>query len=122
MSLYATEYEEQVAFVQYLSLNHLPYFHVPNSTWTNSMNQKRRNLVLGVKPGVPDLFVIVNGQLVAIEMKRTKGGVTSLYQKEWLDLLNSIGVKAVVTRGCDEAIKFIESLKGNTYHVPQGEF
>ena len=40
-------------------------------------------------------------RLVFIEMKRKKGGVTSL---------NEAGIQTVVYKGCDAAIEFIESI------------
>lgn len=107
-SLIPTEDAEQAAFVQWLRLKRLPHFHVPNSTYTKSWKQKAKNKALGVVPGVPDIFVVVGGKLVAVEMKRTKGGVVSASQIEWLKTLESAGVAGRVCKGADEAIKFIE--------------
>jgi hypothetical protein len=103
-----TEHEEQIALVQYLTLKSIPHFRVPNETYTTSWNQKRLNKALGVQPGIPDLFVVVNNKLMAIELKRVKGGTTSEPQKMWVKILNEAGVPAKVCRGCDEAIQFIE--------------
>lgn len=124
-----TEDQEQEAFVQWLRLKGYPHFRVPNETYTRSWSQKAKNKKLGVSSGVPDLFVAVpfppphliiahkdrddevrNKTLVAIEMKRKKGGVTSENQKKWIKTLNEAGVQTVVCKGCDAAIKFIESI------------
>lgn len=105
-----TEEVEQRTVVQYCRLKNLPYFRVPSETFTSSWNQKRKNKELGVVRGVPDLFVITNGILIAIEMKRIKGSTTSPQQKEWIQRLNDVGVPAKVCKGADEAIKFIESM------------
>lgn len=124
-----TEDQEQEAFVQYLRLKGYPHFRVPNETYTKSWSQKAKNKKLGVSSGVPDLFVAVpfppphliiahkdrddevrNKTLVAIEMKRKKGGVTSENQKKWIKTLNEAGVQTVVCKGCDAAIEFIESI------------
>ena len=51
-----------------------------------------------------------NYRLVAIEMKRRKGGVTSANQKKWIKTLNEAGIQTVVCKGCDAAIEFIESI------------
>ena len=51
-----------------------------------------------------------NHRLVAIEMKRRKGGVTSENQKKWIKTLNEAGIQTVVCKGCDAAIEFIESI------------
>lgn len=117
-----TEYEEQVVLVQYLSLKGYPFFHVPNSTYT-SWNQKRRNRALGVQKGPPDLFAIINGKMIAIELKRLKGSSTSPQQKEWIELLNGAGVPARVCKGADAAIEFIEEVERGqapTEVVPAG--
>lgn len=106
-----TEQEEQIAFVGYLNARNIPFFHVPNSTWTKSWNQKRINHAMGVQPGVPDLFVFVNGSPIAIEMKRIKGATTSLAQKIWLEILNKSSVEARVCKGCEEAIAFVEEVQ-----------
>ena len=42
-----------------------------------------------------------------IELKRTKGGVISDAQKEWIEMLNGRGYLAVVAKGATEAIKVI---------------
>lgn len=125
-----TEEQEQMAFVQWLRLKGYAHFRVPNETYTKSFKQKAKNKALGVSSGVPDLFVVVPrpyrcwcGEcsedslkgatiptLVAIEMKRKKGGTTSANQKQWLKTLNEAGIQSVVCKGCDEAIKFIESI------------
>lgn len=103
-----TEAEEQIKFVQYLKLKELLHFRVPNETFTRSWRQKNMNKAMGVSKGVPDLFVIVSGRLVAIEMKRVKGSVTSLEQKIWVSELNKAGVPAYIAKGCQEAIAIIE--------------
>jgi len=46
-------------------------------------------------------------RLVAIEMKRSKGGRVSDAQRYWLRTLNLAGVEAHVCRGCAEAIQFV---------------
>lgn len=123
------EDQEQEAFVQWLRLKGYPHFRVPNETYTRSWSQKAKNKKLGVSSGVPDLFVAVpfppphliiahkdrddevrNKTLVAIEMKRKKGGVTSANQKQWIKTLNEAGIQTVVCKGCDAAIEFIESI------------
>lgn len=112
-----TEEFEQVALIHYLDLKGYRYFAVPNSTYTTSWKVKGRNKRMGVRRGVPDMFVILppspsreEGLLLAIELKRLKGGVTSPEQKEWIAALNKIGMNvcAVVCRGADEAINVIQ--------------
>lgn len=106
----ATEEAEQVVVVNYCRLRNLPCFHVPNSTWTKSIQIKMRNKRLGVSSGVPDLFVVIPGkQVIAIEMKRVKGGTLSPTQKDWIATLQEANLPTYVAKGADEAIKIIES-------------
>lgn len=112
-----TEEVEQRTFVQWLELKHLPYFHVPNSTFTKSWSIKNRNTAMGVKAGVPDLFVVLPHGLLAIEMKRTKGGVVSPAQKYWLNVLEKAGVKTAVTKGAQEAMAVTEFLLKTTNFI-----
>lgn len=106
-----TEDVEQRAFVQWLRANNLPHWRTPNETYTKSWAQKNKNKALGVSAGIPDLFIALAGKgLVGVEMKRVKGGTVSPAQKEWIAILNTIpGVEVHVARGCDEAIKIIQS-------------
>lgn len=103
-----TEDDEQAALVSYLQLRNIKHFRVPSETYTTSMRQKAKNKRLGVVPGVPDLFCIVKGKLIAIEMKRLKESRVSPFQQEWLTALNSAGTPARVCRGWLEAKDFIE--------------
>ena len=103
-----TEADEQIALVHYCRLKGYRFFRVPNETYTTSWKQKARNHALGVVRGVPDLFVLARGRLVAIELKRVRGGTVSPEQREWIEALNAAGVEAHAARGAEEAIKFIE--------------
>jgi sulfur relay (sulfurtransferase) complex TusBCD TusD component (DsrE family) len=102
-----TESQEQIAFVRYLRLMNIPHFRVPNETYTKSYKQKSMNKMLGVSSGVPDLFVIVAGRMIAIEMKRKKQSNVTANQKYWLKLLNESGVKSHVCYGCEQAVEVI---------------
>lgn len=80
------------------------FFHIPNE---NSAGIKWgiRNRELGVKSGVPDLFLPIPNKSyhgLFIEMK-TKHGKTSERQDKWLAALNGFGYKAVVCHGWEEA-------------------
>ncbi|UOF78654.1 hypothetical protein [Caudoviricetes sp.] len=104
-----TEDDEQAIVVQYCRLKGYKHFRVPNETYTKSFKQQMKNKRLGVVSGVPDLFIIINGRLIAIEMKRTKGSTTSQAQAEWIKTLNDVNVPAMVCKGADQAIDFINS-------------
>lgn len=110
MNLIPYEEEEQIALIQYLEIKGIKYTAIPNSTYTKSWKQKKKNKDMGLNPGLPDLLLILPKKLLFIEMKRIKGGVVSKHQKEWIKALNSIGkqIEAVVCRGFEEAIKTIK--------------
>jgi len=101
---------EQINFVQYLELKGIDYWHTPNSTFSKHWSVKTRNKRLGVQPGIPDLFLIINGKLHGCEMKRVKGGVLSVYQRTWIEKLENAGIPTVVAKGCDEAIAYVEQV------------
>lgn len=99
-----TEAQEQKAFVHWLRLAGIKHFRVPNETFTRSWKQKATNKALGVSPGTPDMFVLTDTGLIAIEMKRVRGSVTSPEQKEWIAALNEAGTPAYICKGADEAM------------------
>lgn len=104
-----SEEDEQKALVQYLELKGIKFTAIPNSTWTSSWTQKNKNKAMGVRPGLPDLLLIIKNNLVFIEMKRTKNSRLSKVQKEWIAELNNChGVNAHVCKGFDQAKEVIE--------------
>lgn len=119
-----TEEQEQMAFVEWLTINHIPHFHCPNEVGGQSRSLKVRAIKMkrmGVSKGVPDLFVFIPVyginhhidcyQMCAIEMKRKKGSTTSKEQKEWLKVLQASGAMSAVCKGCDEAIAFVDAIR-----------
>lgn len=103
-----TESQEQIVFVQWLQSKKLHHWRTPNETFTKSWKQKNMNKLLGVQSGIPDLFIIVNNKLIAIEMKRKKYSRTSPTQLEWIGRLNSANVPTKVCFGAKDAIAFVE--------------
>ena len=114
--LIPTEDEEQMAVIDWaermtpiypaLKLLH----HIPNGG-KRSKAEAGRFRAMGVKSGVPDLFLPVpRGGFhgLWIEMKRTKDGKLSENQKWWLKALNSLGYSAQVAYGAEQAIRQLE--------------
>lgn len=106
-----SEHEEQVKVVAYCKNNPLlrNVFAIPNGG-KRSLVAAMRAQAEGLSAGVPDLFIpyangFYNG--LFIEMKKTKGGVVSAAQKEWLLKLNEAGYLAIVCKGHEEAIREI---------------
>ena len=106
-----SERQEQELLVKYLEIIGYMFSALPLDTFTKSWAVKMKNKAIGVRPGVPDLMVIVKSKLIFIELKRTKGGVVSDFQKDWIERLNKCdGISAYVCKGADEAINIIEKM------------
>lgn len=107
-----TEYQEQCLLVQYLEIKGLMFSKLAQETFTKSWGIKMKNKMSGVRPGVPDMLVILpNHKLLFIEMKRAKGGRTSPEQVKWIKALNDCKeVTAVEAHGFEEAKKIVDHL------------
>jgi hypothetical protein len=109
------EPEEQVWCIEYLEAlkkkgNKVKYTSIPNSTFTKSWSVKRRNKQQGLRAGFPDLAIILNNILFFVELKRVKGGVLSLEQKEWIQALNEAGEYAYVCKGFGEFKELVDKI------------
>lgn len=110
-SLIPTEHQEQSLVVKYCTLKKIPIFHIPNGSY-KSVTARTKSKQEGLKAGVPDLMIPVankNHHGLFIEMKRVKNSKVSGHQKQWIELLNKQGYKAIVCYGNNEAIKEIEN-------------
>ena len=113
-----TEHMEQATLIAWFkrAFPGLRMFAIPNGAHLAGTVQQRSKQVNklkaeGMEVGVPDLFLPTSrggDHGLFIEMKRTKGSVTSKEQKDWHEHLNSAGYKAVVCKGFDEAKEVIE--------------
>lgn len=107
--LIPTEEQEQLALVQWLTINNIIFYHIPNGGkrfYREGVKFKR----LGVKAGVPDICIPLPRSPyhgLYIELKRHGGKLTE-EQQRWLDNLNSLGYRAEMVEGCDNAIKLIQ--------------
>jgi hypothetical protein len=112
------EYHEQCAFVNYLEIlkgqgSVVLFTAIKHNLWTKSrrqiMNQKRE----GLRPGFPDLAIIINPRsgkkrLIFIEMKAPVGGEVSEFQEAWLKELGQCNIHSAVTKGYEEAKELID--------------
>jgi hypothetical protein len=110
---------EQATFVQWLELKGIPFSAIPNSTYTTSWKQKAKNTRTGLRPGLPDLLLVLPYScLVFIEMKKQKRGVVSPAQQQWIETLNTVpNVQAYICYGSDEAIAVVTRLMGKSLTV-----
>jgi hypothetical protein len=110
-NLCLSERQEQELLVRYLEIKGYKFSALPLDTFTKSWAVKMKNKAIGVRPGVPDMMIIVKSKLIFIELKRTKRGVVSDFQKDWLEKLNKCdGISAYVCKGYEEAKNIIESI------------
>ena len=85
-------------------------YHIPNGG-KRSKAEAGRFKAMGVKSGVPDIFIpCARGGYFGcyIEMKRAKGGTVSANQKKWIEALKEQGYFVVVAYGMEQAAKYIE--------------
>ena len=116
-----SEAEEQEALMNWASMSRSKYpqlfwlFHIPNGGTRHpaeAVHLKR----MGVKPGVPDLFLpfpVKPFHGLWIEMKSERGRTSSL-QKEWIEQLRKFGYAAFVCMGFKSAQDcLLQYLQGN---------
>ena len=109
-----TEAQEGSTLVAYLRIKNYKFTHIPNETGGSPEAIRRaiRMKQQGTSKGFPDYLVITTAGLVAIELKRTKGSKTTTEQTDWLKALIEADIPAIVARGAEDAIKFLEGLGG----------
>lgn len=104
-----SERNEQMAFCHYMEMLGIYHFAIPNGGSRHpaeAVNLKKE----GVKAGVPDIMIpIPRGKYhgLFIEMKYGKNKPTEK-QKEWINLLNDLGYKAVVCYGFESAREVVD--------------
>lgn len=82
-------------------------FHVGNGGYRHKTTAMRLMLI-GLRPGVPDLVLPSRKGTLFIELKAGKNKATTL-QKSWIDVLNAAGNRAVVCNGWVAAAREIIS-------------
>ena len=105
------EYQEQIVAANWLTKNNIPFYHIPNGGRRNAIEGAKFK-AMGVKPGIPDICVIVakNGYHgLYIELKRKTGGDVSEMQKFWMWELRRQGYDVFLANGADELIKYVQN-------------
>lgn len=109
------EYQEMVLLAEYLDLLGLLWFHPVNEgkrSWGAIAMLKKT----GMRAGVPDALILsrvpgfpeIRG--VAIELKRSDGGVLSEAQDRFLERLDKEGWLTCVAHGFDDAKGFLKRI------------
>ncbi len=109
----ATEDQEQIALIQWARMQPIlkeGLYAIANGGYRNVAEAAKLKRT-GVLAGVSDLHLPYPSKGfhgLWIEMKRVKGGVLSVPQKNWLDLMTEWGHLAVMCRGWDAARRTLE--------------
>lgn len=101
-----TEYQIQCECVQLLEIykqqKKVDFFTaIPNSTYTKSWSQKRKNKLSGVRPGLCDLTIVVEKIPYFVELK-TETGTLQASQKEVIKILNGRFILAYIVTSLEE--------------------
>lgn len=94
-----------VCFLKTMALSGVIWWHTPNGGMRNKTEAARFH-GLGVKAGVPDILLLSDGQLFALELKRI-GGRLSPSQRQMLDALANAGARIHVAYGVDQAFEIL---------------
>jgi predicted DNA-binding protein YlxM (UPF0122 family) len=114
--IYPTEHEEQAMLFEWsewMSAKY-PYLRMMYAIPNGGLRAKKTAVSLkaeGVKAGVPDIFFpYPEGGFhgLFIEMKRQKGGILSVEQREYMEHLAEVGYCVVVCEGFEEGKQIIE--------------
>ena len=106
-----TEDQEQMALMQWAKFEEGAHpelkllHHIPNGG-SRTKAEAGRFRAMGVKPGVPDLFLpVARGGLhgLYIELKRQEGGRASAAQKGWMKALEDQGYAVHLCHGWEYA-------------------
>ncbi len=104
-----TEDQEQIKLVTWMTKQGIKFYAIPNGG-KRGMAEAIKFKRCGVISGVPDLCIpIPSGSYhgLYIELKRQKGGILSITQREWLSYLREKGYYAEVAHGFEEAKEII---------------
>ena len=91
-------------------------YGLPNDVWFTAVNPipsktpavAGRSKAMGMKAGVPDLVLIVDGQFIGIELKTTKGRPS----KSQVRCFNSIHDAGAIVHVCNSLEQVVDVLRG----------
>ena len=89
----------------------------PDCIFWHTANEGKRGIAwaaklkrMGVKPGVPDFTIFVDGQLHFLELKSDKGRLSPA-QKDWQALCEKTGAGFHVCRTLEDTITLLRAIK-----------
>jgi hypothetical protein len=78
------------------------FWSTPNQRGTRKGWEQAILAALGVRPGIPDLFVAGEGRVIGVEVKASKGSLSPA-QRDTIAALAAAGIPTVIVRSVDEA-------------------
>jgi hypothetical protein len=103
----STIHEAVVGHLRIRGRRGVPWFHVPNGELRDPATAAKLKR-MGVRPGVPDLLLLIGGRLHGLELKRERGGTVSPEQIAVHAELTAAGAIVATARGVDEALGLLE--------------
>lgn len=100
----------QTAIINYLRMNNILCFHVPNGAYFKSIATRSLMKRAGLLSGVSDLIIILKNRIVFIEVK-TKKGKQSENQKIFEKQVKKLGFEYYIWRDVFDAVNFLEKNK-----------
>ncbi len=94
---------------EYLSLNNIFYFSIPNEHWNISFAALNALKKRGMVPGMPDLAILKNQKIYFMEFKSDKGKLTR-QQIIIIEYLREHGYDVAVVHNFDEVIDTLKIL------------
>jgi hypothetical protein len=119
------EQEIQKAIFQHLAVHGVQdvfAFHVPNGGWRSRVEAAILTS-MGVVAGVPDIILIRDAEMFALELK-APGGRLSPAQRECQERMQAAGCKVATAVGLDQALAQLEAwglLRGSARAQRAGE-
>lgn len=110
INLNLTEFEIQKSIVRYLELRKILYFAIPNGELRSKATGAKLKR-MGVKAGVPDLFICHpsrDSYGLFLEIKSSSGRL-SQQQTVWFDELEARNYRVEIVRSLDEAIEIVRA-------------
>lgn len=97
------EHEVQSAIIDWLKMKRIFYWRSNTGAFAGTHNGKTRFVRFG-KKGSPDIFVVIHGQIIGIEVKGDQG-FQSQVQKEFEVEFTRAGGKYLLCFSLDDAIR-----------------
>jgi len=94
---------------EYLSLNNIFYFSIPNEHWNISFAALNALKKRGMIPGIPDLAILHDKKIYFMEFKSEKGKLTK-QQSIIIEYLREHGYNVAVVNSLDEVIDVLKIL------------